>query len=112
MIDGNEVMDRCLLLKNPENVEEITNIRRIFTAFVRHATISHYDCGDSTKIFENNCFVKNPGKLVKNPENFEELTKIEESSHPLLNMGTIYYYYCEESTKPFPHFSKISLLHY
>ena len=102
-------MDRCLLLKNRENVEEFTNIRRIVTAVVRHATISYYD---STKIFENNCFVKNPGKLVKNPENFEELTKIEESSHPLLNMGTIDYYYCEESTKPFPHFLKISLLHY
>ena len=102
-------MDRCLLLKNPENVEEFTNIRRIFTAVVRHATISYYDCGDSTKIIENNCFVKNPGKLVKIPE---KLTKIEESSLPLLNMGTIYYYYCEESTKPFPHFLKISLLHY
>ena len=81
-----------------ENVEEFTNIRRIFTAVVRHATISYYDCEDSTKIIDNNCFVKNPrklvknpGKLLKNPENFEELTKIEESSHPLLNMGTIYY---------------------
>ena len=63
-------MDRCLLLKNPENVEEFTYIRRIFTAVVRHATISYYDCEDSTKIIENNCFVKNPGKLVKNPENF------------------------------------------
>ena len=78
-----------IVFKNPENVEEFTNIRRIFTAVVRHATISFYDCGDSTKIIENNCFVKNPGKLVKNPENFEELTKIEESSHPLLNIGTI-----------------------
>ena len=84
MIDGNEVMNRCLLLKNPENVEEFTNIRRIFTAVVRHATISYYDCEDSTEIIENNCF-------VKNPENFEELTKIEESSQPLLNMGTIHY---------------------
>ena len=81
-------MDRCLRLKNPENVEEFTNIRRIFTAVVRHVTISYYDCEDSTKLIENICFVKNPEKLVKNPEN---LTKIEESSHPLLNMGTLYY---------------------
>ena len=84
-------MDGCLLLKNPENVEEFTNILRIFTAVVRHDTIIYYDCEDSTKTIENNCFVKNPGELVKNPENVEELTKIEESSHPLLNMGTIYY---------------------
>ena len=86
-------MDRCLFLKNPENVEEFTKIRRIFTGVVRHATISYYDCEDSTKIIENNCFVKNQrklvknlGKLAKNPENFEELTRIDESSHPLLNM--------------------------
>ena len=82
-------MYRCSLLKNPENVEEFTNIRRIFTAVVRHTTISFYDCGDSTKIIENNCFVKNPGKFLNNPENFEESTKIEESPHALLNMGTI-----------------------
>ena len=111
-------MYRCSLSKNRENVEEFTNIRRIFTAVVRHANTSYYDCEDSTKIIENNCFVKNPRKLVKNPgklvknqENFEELTKIEESSNPLLNMGTINYKYCEESTKPFPHFLKISFLH-
>ena len=98
LIDGNEVMDRCLLLKNPENVEEFTNIRRIFTAVVRHVTIFYYDCEDSTKTIETIGFVKNPrklvknpGKLVKNPENFEELTKIEEPSHSLLKMGTIHY---------------------
>ena len=60
-------MYRCSLLKNRENVEEFTNIRRIFTAVVRHANTSYYDCEDSTKIIEHNCFVKNPRKLVKNP---------------------------------------------
>ena len=58
-------MDRCLLLKNPENVEEFTNIRRIFTAVVRHATISYYDCEDSTKIIENNCFCEESRKACE-----------------------------------------------
>ena len=98
LVDGNEVMDRCLLLKNPENFEELTNLRRIFTAVVRHATISYYDCEESTKLIENNCCVKKPrtlvnksGKLVKNSETLEEMTKIEEFSHILLNMATTYY---------------------
>ena len=82
-------MDSCLFLKNPENVEEFTNIRRIFAADVKHATISHYDCEGFTKTIENNCFVNNPRKLVK--KNFEESTKSEEFSHPLINRGTIYY---------------------
>ena len=103
------LLDRYFLLKNLENVEVFTNLQKILTAVVWHATIFYYDCEDSTKIIENSCFVKNPGKLVKNPENFEELSKIEESSHPILNMGTIYFYYREESTKHFPHFWKISL---
>ena len=58
-------MDRCLPLKNPENVKEFTNIRRIFRTVVRHAAISYYDCEDSTNIIENKGFCEESRKACE-----------------------------------------------